>query len=157
MAKESQGKNGYIGHHEASIRLFTIKVQPSPKESNPCVFPLIWLRCARWYFWALAELKVSAIHCLLSGLNWLFELLTDTQTANARHVNCHLNKYKLPHSCKEGSSSQSPRNCSQRLYLISAPSSWWHGHSKTIILLRKTKSWNRRNPVGATRDAGSRG
>jgi len=74
-----------------------------------------------------------------------------------RHVDCHPSKYKLAHSCKEGSSSHSPKNCSQRLCLISTAPSSWCGQSKTIVLLRKTKSRNQRNPVGAVRNAGDRG
>lgn len=76
MAKESQGKNGCVGHHQAPIRLFTIKLQPSPEEPNPCVLPLTGLRCVCSYSSAPAESKVSAVHCL-SGPNGLFELLND--------------------------------------------------------------------------------
>lgn len=136
-----------------SHQIIHIKMQPSLKECNPCVLPLIWLRCACWYFWALAELKVSAFHCLLSGLNGLFELLNDTQPGNASCSQaCWLpSKYKLPHSSEPESSSYHPKSCSQRLHLISAaPPSW---HSKTIILLRRTKSWNQGKPVGAVRKA----
>lgn len=112
-----------------SHQITHIKIQPPPKECNPCVLPLIRLRCARWYFWALAELKVSAIHCLLSGLNWLLELFNHAQPASASSTKaCWLpsKQNKLPQSSKAESSSHHPRSCSQRPHLITAAPPLWH-------------------------------